>query len=111
MYTLVPLLYQRGITKLDIICTKPSTTTFRALTTLVDTMPVKKVYLPRWKGTLKNSGWSAWEKLLSISIKYGTSILYVDKPVAIPIGQQAIEIRIRDKVTRKNMMRYKTLYF
>ena len=110
LYTLIPLLYKNGIRTIDSICAKPSTTTFRALTALVDTMPVKHVYLPRWKGRLKNSGWAAWEKLLSTSLKYGTKLTQVEELVTITLGKRTLELFAQDKITKKNMMHYKALY-
>lgn len=108
-YTLIPLLYKKGIRMIDIICTKPSMTTFRALIALVDTMPVNNVYLPRWKGRLKNSGWAAWERLLSTSLKNGTKLTKVEGLVTITLGKRTIELCNEDKITKKNMMQYKAL--
>lgn len=105
-YTLIPELNRNGITTIKVICTKPSVTTFRALTTLIDEYNVSEIYMPYWRGKLTNRGWGAWHCLLAGALTTGTKISFITQQACI-LKKQAITIGCSSKMISKNSMRYK----
>ncbi len=108
-YTLIPKLTRQGITKLTIICARPSAMTFQAVGTLIDQVEVDRLYFPAWTGSLKNKGWSSFEKLLTLSKKYGTTIKHITTACTLKIGTRHIEINPENSVINKNKIKYHAL--
>lgn len=112
-YTLIPQLIKRGITKVSIVCEKPSATTFRALITLVETVPVDSIYLPVWKSCKKNTGWCAWQQLLTIAQHYKTGLASISEKRYVNLGNYLISLKSEEKMVKKNGISYyplKVLY-
>ena len=108
-YTLIPFLTKQGITHLDVICSKPSITTFRALIALIDSYHIGNLYLPAATTMQKNTGWSSWQKLLDSAKKYNTNIEKIRRPKILKIGSHSITLDSENKVTKKNNMAYHAL--
>ncbi len=103
MHTLIPTLRKRGITKLDmVVCAQPSALNFLASSTLVEAFPVKSLFIPQWTGTLSNSGWSAWEKLIRTAHHYNTALITVHPEQIIPLGTGECFLEATRKLIRKN---------
>ena len=104
-YTLIPLLTKQGITTLTVICEKPSVTTFRALTTLIESFTAPTLYLPFWTLSKKNSGWFAWAELLTAAQRSKTSIIRIDTKKTITLGNQTILLESQKEPLLKNGFR------
>lgn len=106
-YTLMQTLTRKGISTLNaVIITKPSSTVFRAAATLVDSIEVKNLFLPAWKGKLKNRGWAAWE-LLKVSCKARNTQLHcVDTPEVVRFGSQEVTLSVTKQLTKRNGLVY-----
>lgn len=110
-YTLVPQLIRYGIKELEVVITlKPSATAFKALTELVVKIPVKRLYVPYWKGSLSSKGWKAWENLLRVTHHYGTSLIALKEHCLLFSVNSAILSLIPEKhKTRKNKLSYRSI--
>ena len=108
-FTLLPHLIKNGITHLTVISAKPSIMVFRALSTLVESVPVDKIYIPSFTGTLKNNGWHSWEQLLRKAHQYHTEIVHVNKPHIIFLDTKRIIITPEEEITSRNNLIYHQL--
>ncbi len=97
-YTLIPTLIKRGITHIDkLIIGKPGATVFKATACFVEDFVVKEIYLPKFKGKLKNSGWSSWEKLLIACMAQCTFLHLIDS--AESLQRRALHATLSKKGT------------
>lgn len=109
-FTLIPTLCKKGITKLDhVLIQKPSHTVFIALTTLIESFPVERIYIPLWTGFCKNRTWAAWESLLKACLHYNVQLIQVDRPSKLLCGNRLITLLPSQKLSKKNRCLYKEL--
>lgn len=101
-HTLIPELRKRGISTIDAyICSSPSTLNFLASATLLEIIPVKNVYLPKWTGKLSNKGWSSWEKLILTADRSTTAVTTLGAGERLSLGPLNLVIETSSK-RRKN---------
>lgn len=109
-YTLVPFLFRHGITKIDaLIVPKPSYTVFKALSLLVESFPIKTIYLPAWKGAWHNLGWASWEALLRKARDHGTTIHCLRDPITLTCGTVVYALALSPKQIKRNKLIYQEL--
>ncbi len=109
-YTLVPTLIKQGVPQIElIICTCPSSTTFRALTALVEAFAVKKIIMPAWKGKLFNTGWASWEALCISGKNCCTEIILINNTCTFTVGNERLILHQAQKVTTKNNLSFHSL--
>ena len=110
-FTLIPHLTKKGITDLTIIISKPSIMVFKALSTLVESFPVHTIYLPSFTGTLKNTGWYSWEKLLKKAQQHETTLIQVRNQYTLSLHSTTISITPANKPTKRNNLTYHQLTY
>jgi hypothetical protein len=89
-YTLIPHIYSStGAQAIEhLIVMQPGKVVFDALTTLINTIPVKKLYLPFWQGKIANYEWRSFAQLKAAAKQHGTKLIRIfAKPITIPLSQ------------------------
>lgn len=104
---MIPTLIKKGITTVDhVIIVRPSICTFKALIALMQSLRVKNIYLPSFKATFKNRGWSVWEQFLMTAKFHGTNILSVTESRDMNLELVTIHLRVELKKIKKNNLSY-----
>lgn len=112
-FTLVPSLIKSGINNIDnLIILKPSSTVFKAVTTLIKKIDIKNIYLVSWSGELNNTGWANWQELLSEIKQNNINFVLLEKnKLEIDLDKNskikhACHIIPEDKIIKKNKLKY-----
>lgn len=93
-YTLAPLLTKQGITELEIVTTKPTAMTFKALSAIMDVITVKKLYIPAKLSWPNNQALFTWQKLLSACKRHGAVCERINKKKCLIFGNHELTLEI-----------------
>lgn len=106
-FTLIPhLITSSGVTAIDnLILLQPGAMLFQAITTLINKIKVKKIYLVCWKGSLAKHEWRSFFQMREAAQAQGTIIERISyKKLKIPISQGSLTIEpLSDLITAKEI--------
>ena len=109
-YTCIPeLIRQTGKQSIDyLILLQPNIRTFEALEAFCSAIPIKKIYLPAWKGELTYKTWKIFNQCKKLCATKGIAIHYIAKhPILITVSVDAtVEI-----VPHEQHIIYQKAYF